>query len=119
MLTSTLLVTVHGPFKTLDLELPSDVAVGELIPLLLEICGSGEDDPQKMRGAPISLQVAGGRAPLSLEKTLLGAGVSDGAVLVLSTSPLAESPAPRRFVPRLVQPPAGSDGIGVTWESLE
>jgi hypothetical protein len=39
MLAATLLVTLRGPLKTIDLELPGDIAMGELIPLLLEICG--------------------------------------------------------------------------------
>ena len=82
---STLLVTVRGPFKTLDLELPGDVPVSELTPLLLEICGPQEYDIKKVLQAPISLQVEGMRTPLSPERTLIAADVYDGAVLVLQT----------------------------------
>jgi WXG100 protein secretion system (Wss), protein YukD len=124
MQASTLLVTVRGPFTTVDLELPGDVPVGELIPLLLEICGSRENNPKNVLHAPASLQVAGMRAPLSLNKTLIDADVCDGALLVLQTNHTpssviqAESFVPRQFVPRAVPPGADTGGIGVAWEGL-
>jgi hypothetical protein len=82
---STLLVTVRGPFKTIDLELPGDVPAGDLIPLLLEICGPQEYDGKKVLQAPVSLQVEGAHAPLLSDRTLIDADVCDGAVLVLQT----------------------------------
>ncbi len=117
MLTPTLLVTIRGPLKTLDLELPGDVPVGELIPLFLEICGPGKLDPQEMLQAPASLQVAGASTPLPSDKTLIDADVSDGTILVLETNylPLIGS---QQFVPKTVRPDAKKRGIGVTWESL-
>jgi hypothetical protein len=124
MQASTLLVTVRGPFKTIDLELPGDVPVGELIPLLLEICGSQENNPKNVLQAPASLQVVGMRAPLSSDRTLIDANVCDGALLVLQTNQtpssatLAESFVPRQFEPRSVQPGADTGGIGVAWEGL-
>jgi WXG100 protein secretion system (Wss), protein YukD len=118
----TLLVTVRGPFKTIDLELPGDVPVGELLPLLLEICGPQENDSKKVLQAPVSLQVLGARAPLSSNSTLIDAGVYDGTVLVLQTnhppSTLAESSAPRQSVQKSRPSGANTSGIGVTWEHL-
>jgi hypothetical protein len=122
MLIPTILVTIRGPLKTIDLELPGDVSVEELMPLLIEMCGSPEKDSQELLQAPISLQVAGTRAPLSSHRTLIDAGVYDGTVLVLQTNrfspPLAERLAPQRFVPKTVQPGTSTDGIGVTWKTL-
>lgn len=122
MLTPTILVTIRGPLKTIDLELPGDVSVGELIPLLLEMCGSQKNDPQGSLQPPINLQVAGTRAPLSSERTLIDAGVYDGTVLTLETkrspSPLAERSASSPFTPKPVQPGANGGGIGVTWNTL-
>jgi hypothetical protein len=92
---STLLVTVCGPFKTIDLDLPGDVPAGELIPLLLEICGFQEYDPKKVLQVPISLQVEGMPAPLSSERTLADADVCDGAVLVLQTNHTLSAPTER------------------------
>jgi hypothetical protein len=119
MPTSILFVTVRGPLKTLDLELPGDVPVGELIPLLLEMCGSQRNVSQKGFGVPMKLQVVGARMPLSADITLSGADVCDGAVLVLETSMRVESPAPQHFAPKAVRPTAETGGIGITWEGLE
>jgi hypothetical protein len=117
MLTPTLLVTIRGPLKTLDLELPGDVPVGELIPLFLEICGPGKNDPQAMLQAPASLQVAGSSTPLPSDKTLIDADVSDGAVLVLQANHLSPVGS-EQFVPKTVRPNTKTRGIGVTWERL-
>jgi hypothetical protein len=94
---STLLVTVRGPLKTIDLELPGDVPAGELIPLLLEICGPQEYDFKKMLQAPISLslQVEGAHAPLLSNRTLIDADVCDGTVLVLQTNHALAGPTER------------------------
>lgn len=121
MLIPTILVTIRGPLKSIDLELPGDVSVGELLPLLLEMCGSQENDSQEFLQA-VGLQVAGTRAPLSSEQTLIDAGVYDGTVLMLqpeqAPSPQIERPAPQQFVPRSMQPGASTGGIGVTWKTL-
>jgi hypothetical protein len=122
MLASTLLVTLRGPFKTLDVELPGDIALGELLPLLLEICGFQNNDLQALSQAPAHLYVAGGYAPLPLGGTLIDSGISNGTVLVLQTSgssPVqAKSHTPQWSARRSVQPGVATGGIGVTWESL-
>lgn len=120
MIASTMLVTICGPLKTLDLELPGDVAVRELIPLLLVMCGSGQDSSQAIRQEDVHLQVAGRTRALPLEKTLTDADVCDGMVLVLQTasSPAGESIAPQQFMPRSVQPGVDTGGVGVMWTPL-
>lgn len=119
VLASTVLATVQGPGKTLDLELPGDVPVSELLPLLLELCGSPGSPSQKERQSPIRLQVVGARVPLAPNRTLIEAEVSDGAVLVLQTSTPPENLAPRPSVSRSVRPATNAGGISVTWKSLE
>jgi hypothetical protein len=120
MLTPTLLVTIRGPHKTMDLELPGNVPVDELIPLLLEICDPQTNDPQTLR--QVSLSLAGTSVPLSSRTTLIEANIYDGAVLVLQTKhtppPVAERPMPQNFVPKSVQPATNTGGIGVTWQTL-
>ena len=122
MSASTVLVTLRGPFQTVDLELPGDVSVGELIPLLLEICGAQKDDSQACLQVPVSLQVEGSRTSLPLERTLIDANIYDGALLVLQTehavSSREESLVPQPFVPRSVQPSPETGGIGVKWRML-
>jgi hypothetical protein len=119
VLNSTVLVTVQGPRRTFDLELPGDVPVSELLPFLLEICASKERPSQKGLESLVRLQVAGAPTPLAPERTLIEAGVGDGAVLVLQTSTPPESLAPQAFVPKAVRPTPKTGGIGITWESLE
>jgi WXG100 protein secretion system (Wss), protein YukD len=122
MLAATVLVTVRGPSRTVDLELPGDVPVGELVPILLEICGAEEDASQEGRQAPPGLWVAGTPGPLSSDTTLVDAGVYNGAVLGLQTDgyqpPLGDELAARQHVPRSVEPGVNTGGIGVTWEAL-
>lgn len=122
MLTPTLLVTLRGPCKTLDVELPGDIALGELLPLLLEICGGQKNGPRALSQAPAHLYVAGGYTPLPLERTLIESGISSGTELVLQTSgssPVqAGSHTPQGSARRFVQPGGATGGIGVTWEAL-
>jgi hypothetical protein len=123
MLASTLPVTLRGPLKTIDLELPGDIALGELIPLLLEICGFQKSDPRALSQANARLQVAGTYTPLPLEKTLIDADVCNGTTLVLQTQEEGHqnspySATPQQFGPRWVQPGVDTGGIGVVWESL-
>jgi WXG100 protein secretion system (Wss), protein YukD len=118
MLTSTLLVTLHGPFQRLDLELPGDVAIGELLPLLLEMGGSQRKDPQ----VNARLHIAGMRTPLHLHETLIDAGVVNGTELELHTQEWHKTPppgvAPQEFGRRSVPSGVDTGGIGITWESL-
>lgn len=123
MLASTLLVTLRGPLRTIDLELPGDIAVAELIPLLLEICGSQQNDPQALSQTGAHLQVAGAYTPLPLERTLIDSGICNGTVLVLLTQgdgrkTSSNSSIPQQSESRWVEPGINTGGIGVTWESL-
>ena len=122
MLSPTILVTLRGPIETTDLELPGDVPVNELIPLLLEICGPDKNSARASTQALMSLNVAGKHAPLSLHKTLVDADVYDGAVLILqmehTSSPQAERLPLQQFTPHAVAASTNTGGIGVTWENL-
>ena len=123
MIATTLLVTICGPHKTLDLELPGDVAVRELLPILLAMCGSGNDSAQALPLADARLQADERASALSLEKTLLDADICDGTVLMLQTNDAppslqGENLAPQRFVPRSMQPGVDTGGVGVRWTPL-
>lgn len=122
MLASTLLVTIRGPFTTMDLELPGDIVVGGLLPLLLEMSDYQEKDPQALLQANPRLHIAGVYTPLALDGTLVDAGVYNGAELELHTQEWHRMPyasvAPQQFGGRPVQPGVDTGGIGITWESL-
>lgn len=122
MLASTLLVTLHGPLQRLDLELPGDVPIGELLPLLLEMSSSQRKDPQVWRQTNAGLYIAGVYTPLPLHATLIDAGVCNGIELELHTQEWHKTPpssvAPQQFGRRSVPPGSDTGGIGITWESL-
>jgi hypothetical protein len=124
MATPTLLITVRGPLKTVDLELPGDVPVSELLPILCEICDSLEDAITTSPRILPSLRVADTPTPLRPQQTLIDAGLFDGAVLLLLTNqssaifPVVVDAPSGKFVSRSVRPAEESGGIGITWETL-
>ena len=121
-LDSTLIVTIYGPSIPLDLELPGDVTIGELLPLLLEMSSQAGNAPYTLRQTDAGLYMAGMYAPLPLHETLIGAGVCNGAELELRIqgsyqkpfSGAVSQPSGRRSV----QPSVGTGNIGITWQPL-
>ena len=126
MLDSTLLVAIRGPLKTLDLELPGDVTIGELLPLLLEllleVSSSQRRDLRPVQWENARLYISGLHTPLPLRETLINAGVCNGTELVLHTQERCQPPSsgmmPQQFGRRPVQLGVGTAGIGVTWQPL-
>ncbi len=127
----TLLVTVIGPQRHMDLELPDDVPMNTLIPALLTIDAlsfraHGADpatpSPAHAESATWCLRLVHESAPLLRERTLQEADVPDGAVLVLqdaaSWTSLHEL-APSPFTPRTIAPAPDTGGIGVSWSKEE
>ncbi|MEU0137664.1 type VII secretion integral membrane protein EccD [Streptomyces sp. NPDC006296] len=74
-------LTVRAPSVTVDLAVPADVPVADLLPTLLRYVGQ-EAEEAGLDHAGWVLQRLGD-APLDEETTLAGAGLSDGAVLYL------------------------------------
>ncbi|MFC8229012.1 type VII secretion integral membrane protein EccD [Streptomyces sp. NPDC057287] len=74
-------LTVRAPSVTVDLAVPADVPVADLLPTLLRYVGE-EAEEAGLDHAGWVLQRLGD-APLDEETTLAGAGLSDGAVLHL------------------------------------
>jgi len=118
----TLLITIRGPFQTLDLELPGDVPISELLPLLLEIVSFQSKDPQALSQANAYLYVAGMYTPLPSDATLINAGIGNGTELELRTQEwhqtLPSNIQSQQFRGRSVQQGIGTGGVGVTWVSL-
>lgn len=105
----TFLLTLQGPQRRLDLELPGDVTVSDLLPLLRQLCG----DPADNGKWSLSRQVSG--KPLQAALTLLDNKVLDGDVLVLHKegAPPGARPARRQAEP-VTRGQSGS--IVITWE---
>ncbi|MFJ5517022.1 type VII secretion integral membrane protein EccD [Streptomyces griseoluteus] len=74
-------LTVRAPSLSVDLAVPADVPVADLLPTLLRYVGE-EAEEAGLDHAGWVLQRLGD-APLDEESTLAGAGLSDGAVLFL------------------------------------
>ncbi|MDQ0988462.1 type VII secretion integral membrane protein EccD [Streptomyces sp. V2I9] len=74
-------LTVRAPARSIDLAVPSDVPVADLLPTLLRYVGE-EAEESGLDHAGWVLQQAGD-APLDEEGTLAQAGLADGAVLYL------------------------------------
>src|SRR5271165_1434587 len=77
----TVLVTVRGPDATIDLDIPGDIPVADLFPLLIEVSASRlggyiTGGPEQWGLGPID------STPLLPTRTLIDAGIVDGAVLL-------------------------------------
>jgi MinD-like ATPase involved in chromosome partitioning or flagellar assembly len=80
---SSVLVTVQGPEQRVELQLPCDRSVMELLPLLVDVCArNGHTEDARWELAPL-----GGLA-FDAERTLQEVGVVDGALLHLRDASL-------------------------------
>ncbi|HLG62088.1 MAG TPA: EsaB/YukD family protein [Ktedonosporobacter sp.] len=124
----TLLVTVRGPRRSVDMELPGDIPISDLLPLLLEMCGPPGLSAVKTNNlrAAWCLKLAHAGEPLKTSLTLIDAQVLDGAVLLLQEMiVLPQQAVPvqqqqsREFRPRTILPGQSTGGIGIVWEKDE
>jgi type VII secretion integral membrane protein EccD len=86
-------VTVVAPRTRIDVALPSDVAVADLLPMLLEMARESTPDGGARHGGWALARL--GQPPLEGTRTLTGSGVLDGELLQLCKR--AESPPPPLF----------------------
>lgn len=113
----TVLVTLIGPTRHIDLKLPAEVPTKELLPKLLELCGP----PQQSLVEPSqwSLVIPGKNVALPHTHSLQACGVVDGAILFLhnpaSLAVQQQQAQGPLFRPRALAPSADTGGIGVKW----
>jgi hypothetical protein len=95
----SVLVTVVAPQRRLDLVIPSDTAISELLPEIVELCVDAAARPASARWAVGKL----GDRPFEPERTLEECGVIDGALLYVrdmtSAVPAPPAPAPPPSIP--------------------
>ena len=77
----TVLVAVQGPDRRLNVEVPTESPVGDLLPELVRVLG-GQDLGEDLDRPTWGLGYAG-NAPFPAESTLAQQGVVDGALLTL------------------------------------
>jgi hypothetical protein len=122
-MTSMLLVTLIAPRQRIDLQVPAEIIISDLLPALLEICDMADDAFPLSSTTTWELSHAG--MTLLASSTLRDVGVQDGAILSLQPAHVArETPAhplvrevKKPFAPLPVQPSAETGGIGVTWST--
>lgn len=116
----TLLITIITTQRSIDFEVPAEVPVSILLPKLLELCGTQSRISDQAYPSAWHLRLLGAAAPINAAQSLLEAGVTDGAVLVLQHVQVAltrQREARRSFVPGDVPPSAETGGIGVRWNA--
>lgn len=115
----TVLITLVSPEQTIDLRLPAEVPVGDLIPRLREICGARRSDDASSANLSWHLQFSSDNRPFAADRSLSEAGVVDGAIILLQPGSIREQKQEQRpspaFQPKSIQPEERSGGIGVKW----
>jgi hypothetical protein len=112
----TVLLTLIGSRRQIDLQLPAEVPIDDLLPKLLELCGP----PQAQIGYTQWCLVTQDKGIiLTPTHSLSEGGVVDGARLLLQeyTSVISQRQQAHAlpFLPRALAPSAGTGGIGVKW----
>jgi hypothetical protein len=112
----TILVTITGPGKSMDLEVPGEIALYELLPELVQLCGSSSSGEVTGESLSWILRLPTG-GMLDARRSLIESEIMDGAVLVLqdSQAPARERAPARQFQPPPVTPSRETGGIGIHW----
>lgn len=99
----------------MDLEVPGEIPLGELLPELVKLCGSSR---ASVTGDTHSwvLRFPEGN-PLPVNRSLIEANVMDGAALVLldQQSLARERARISQFQPPPIAPSMDTGGIGIHW----
>jgi hypothetical protein len=111
---TTALLTVRGAQSSVDLQVPVDVPIAELVPTLLVTLGMASGN--RLLDAPTvwGLGRAQATAPLDAQATLRTAGILDGEELVLQA--MANWHTQHAA---LGAQPGAAEGISVTWHAIE
>ena len=113
----TVLLTLIGSTRRIDLKLPAEVPIGDLLLKMLELCEPRQAHFELSRWR---LVLSGQGVVLPPTRSLSECGVVDGTHLLLQeyASFMAQQPQQAQspsFQPRALPPSAGTGGIGVKW----
>jgi len=111
----TILLTITGPAKSMDLEVPGEIPLRDLLPELVKLCGPSSAGAT---GESFSwfLRFPEGK-PLDASRSLIEANVMDGALLLLQDHQFLARERARSipFQPQAVAPSRQTGGIGIRW----
>lgn len=115
----SVLVTVQGPTRAIDLQLPTDIPVGELIPLLLPICMTNEENHPEDH-EPVWVLGKEGQPPFGMHETLMRHDITDGTTLWLTdfNAPRLPIQVPEVTIEHPVADIPVEVTDGVRWKSL-
>jgi hypothetical protein len=109
----TVLVTVDTPHASLDLELPAEIPLREVLPALLEVCGLPQATESVTPEAwALGLAESG---PLPPSQTLLESAIVDGARLLLQDGLSWRRPRLPGALADVAPPDMVAGGIAVRW----
>ncbi|HLG62901.1 MAG TPA: EsaB/YukD family protein [Ktedonosporobacter sp.] len=111
----TVLLTIVSAHQTIDLKLPAEVPIGDLIPRIRELCGVSVPDPGPAKRLSWHLLLPSSGKTLDAGRSLSETGIIDGAILLLQNSSTIERPSTPVFQPKIILPSEESGGIGVRW----
>ncbi len=119
----TLLITITTTQGSIDIEVPGETLVEDLLPKLVDICIP--QLPRTTQAHPIRwhLRIQDTLTPLKTTQTLLEAGIADGAIVQLQQTSIGTLPQRERetrktqFIPETILPSKQTGGIGVRWHS--
>lgn len=112
----TVLLTIVSPQRTLDLRLPAEIPIGDLLPRIGELCGTNLPDAKPAKQLSWHLLLPSSGEILKADWSLSEAGILDGAMLLLRNNSSTErQPAAPVFQPETILPGEESGGIGVRW----
>ncbi len=112
----TVLLTIVSAHRTIDLKLPAEVPIGDLMPRIRELCGISLPDTEPAKRLSWHLLLPSSGKMLDAGRSLSEAGIIDGAILLLqNNSSVEQQRAAPVFRPKTIIPSEESGGIGVRW----
>lgn len=114
----TLLVTIIGPRRTIDLEMPGEVPIKEMLPIILTLCGPAGFSVLRNNPASWGLGIVDANMPLPSSSSLSAEKIVNGTILQLqelAAWAVSRHVQKAKFVPRTITPTPATGGIGIQW----
>lgn len=121
----TVLLTLLGPERRIDLKLPAEIPIADLLPKLLELCAPRASHALPRDLSRWQMQDVTSGAILDMTQSLAELALADGAILSLRQGTRtghglsAQQSVSRPFRPRAIRPSSRTGGIGVRWHLPE